>query len=115
MTDDTQWTIDETIEIAMSIFTEMAPDNLPVELIHLFNESFSEDGYVGYDLPGEDWQDFPDVDPEVKTNPDNFLEILIGLEPAENRAETHFAKLLVCRNKNEKDIHIDWLPEPGES
>ncbi|MFT8210084.1 MAG: HI1450 family dsDNA-mimic protein [Symbiopectobacterium sp.] len=98
-------TEDETLEQAYDIFLELASDNLDPADIILFNLQFEEHGGAELFDPAEDWQEHVDVD----LNPDFFAEVVIGLAEKDGNPITDvFARILICREKDNKMCHILW-------
>lgn len=98
-------TEDETLEQAYDIFLELAGDNLDPADILLFNLQFEERGGAELYDPAEDWQEHVDYD----MNPDFFAEVVIGLADSDGEPINDvFARVLICREKDNKLCHILW-------
>ncbi|QIQ21615.1 HI1450 family dsDNA-mimic protein [Zophobihabitans entericus] len=97
---------DEVIDTAYDIFLELAPDNLEPADIILFNLQFEERGAAELYDPDPMWQEEQlDFDP---LNNDFFAEVIIGLTNDQGEIDDIFARMLICREKDEKFCHILW-------
>lgn len=98
-------TEDETLEKAYDIFLELAADNLEPADIILFNLQFEIRGGAELFDPSPDWQEHVDFEIDA----DFFAEIVIGLAENDEAPITDiFARVLLCREKDNKFCHILW-------
>jgi uncharacterized protein YciU (UPF0263 family) len=98
-------TDDETLEQAYDIFLELAGDNLDPADILLFNLQFEERGGAELYDPADDWADQVDFD----VDPQFFSEVVIGLGEDDGEPISDvFARVLLCREKDNKLCHILW-------
>lgn len=95
---------DEALDQAYDIFLELAVDNLDPADIILFNLQFEERGAAELLDPSDEWLEHVDFD----LNPDFFAEVIIGLTNEQDEIDDIFARVLICREKNNKFCHILW-------
>ncbi|WP_261866931.1 HI1450 family dsDNA-mimic protein [Budvicia aquatica] len=95
---------DEALDQAYDIFLELAVDNLDPADIILFNLQFEEHGAAELLDPSDEWLEHVDFD----LNPDFFAEVIIGLTNQQDEIDDIFARVLICREKNNKFCHILW-------
>lgn len=95
---------DEALDQAYDIFLELAPDNLDPADIILFNLQFEDNGAAELLDPSDEWLEHVDFD----LNPDYFSEVIIGLTNEADEIDDIFARVLICREKDNKFCHIIW-------
>lgn len=96
----------QLLDTAMTLFLELASDNLPADEIARFNALYNEQGLMAEVELGDDWE----ADVGFAVNEEEYAEVWIGLVN-ESEEFTHlFARLLLSRSDEEKFCHIEWLP-----
>lgn len=95
---------EEALDQAYDIFLELAPDNLDPADIILFNLQFEERGAAEVVDLTDVWEEHINFDIE----PDYFTEVVIGLVNEHDDIDDIFARILICREKENKFCHILW-------
>ncbi|TMP27379.1 DUF440 domain-containing protein [Pseudoalteromonas rubra] len=96
--------IEEVSQQAYDIFLELAPDNLTIEDIELFNAHSEELGYIEDSVPDESWASL--VAYEQETEAEHFVQVTVGLET--DQGDVMFAKILISRDLDAPFCHIVW-------
>lgn len=98
-------TVPDIIEIATTIFEEMAEDNLEMDDLNTFHADFDLKGAMMVVEPASDWS--VDMGKEIDLN--DYFEIHIGF------ADKHtdffsdiLARLLISRHPDNKECYIKW-------
>jgi len=95
---------EEALDQAYDIFLELASDNLDPADIVLFNLQFEERGAAEVIDLTDVWEEHINSDIE----PDYFSEVIIGLINEQDEIDDIFARILICREKDNKFCHILW-------
>ncbi|GJJ79450.1 UPF0263 protein [Pasteurella canis] len=95
---------DAAIDIAYDIFLEMAPENLDLADIMLFNLQFEERGAVEFVETAEDWE----MEIGVLIDPDAYAEVWIGLVNEQDEMDDIFAKFLISHREENREFHVIW-------
>ncbi|HIF9206807.1 TPA: HI1450 family dsDNA-mimic protein [Photobacterium damselae] len=96
---------DDVIDAAYDIFLEMAQDNLEPADVLLFTMQFDDRGAAELVETKDNWAEHVgfDVDKE------RYAEVRIGLVNEEtDELDDVFARMLICREEDNKFCHILW-------
>lgn len=116
-------TDDEAMDVAFTLFNELASDNLNENEINLFNQYFNDTGFIElFDVDAESLEqiDFElhdnsvEEDDKVKSIDDftnTLVEVVIGARPTTLNQTLLFAKIILSLNPNNKSIHIQWMSD----
>lgn len=100
-------TTDALVDQAYELFLELASDNLDEQTLNLFNEQFAEHGGLGDCDPESDWED----EIQQAINPDEWIEVRVGLLNDEQDFSYLFARMLINKDPEIHECHILWQPE----
>jgi len=100
--------IEETLaQQALLLFYELASDNLPPAQVHQFNAEFPDHGFTETDVPDDSWQELTGFAVDAQS----FVQVLVGIEKVPGQAPYVLAKILLSRSVDDKQCHVQWLPE----
>lgn len=95
---------DIAIDIAYDIFLEMASENLDPADILLFNLQFEERGAVEFVETADNWED----EIGVLIDPNEYVEIWVGLVNNQDEMDDIFAKFLISHREENREFHVIW-------
>lgn len=95
---------DIAIDLAYDIFLEMAPEHLDPADILLFNLQFEQRGAVEVVETADNW----DMEVGILIDPEQYIEVWIGLVNEQDMMDDVFAKFLISHQAENREFHVIW-------
>ena len=94
--------VEEVLDIAEEIFSDLAPDNLSKEILQELQNA-GENLFIEVNETFSDWEDLLHFEPEL----DEFLEVDIFMKENDDSKKI-LAKILLGLDEDEKECHVLW-------